>query len=83
MQVTLIGPLRTIAGAEASFEVDPRDVRNVRGLLAAVAERFPELAEFLEAGVAVAIDGVIYQDDVMAAIRPDSEVQILPQISGG
>ena len=34
-------------------------------------------------GVAVAIDGQIYQDALFQEIGPDSEVFLLPQIAGG
>ena len=37
----------------------------------------------LEDGVAVAIDGQIYQDARLEPIGPDSEVFLLPQIAGG
>jgi sulfur-carrier protein len=79
-RVTLIGPLRTAAGHTAAFEVEAQTIRQ---LLRAVARRFPELAPQLDEGVAVAIDGEIHQDDWLAPIAPDSEVQILPPIAGG
>ena len=34
-------------------------------------------------GVAVAIDGQIYQDSLLEPIGTDSEVFVLPQIAGG
>jgi len=37
----------------------------------------------LEEGVAVAIDGQIYQDALFQPIGPNSEVFLLPQIAGG
>jgi sulfur-carrier protein len=78
--VTLIGPLKTAAGQAATFEVEAETIRQ---LLRAVAQRFPDLALLLDEGVAVAIDGEIHQDDWLAPIAPDSEVQILPPIAGG
>ena len=41
------------------------------------------MARHLEEGVAVAIDGQIYQDTLLEPIGPDSEVYLLPQIAGG
>jgi sulfur-carrier protein len=78
--VTLIGPLKVAAGSGGPFEID---APNVRVLLQRVAERWPDLAPLVEEGVAVAIDGQIHQDDWLAEIRADSEVQILPPIAGG
>ena len=48
-----------------------------------LAELHPELGPHLEEGVAVAIDGQIYQDALLEPIGRDSEVFILPQIAGG
>jgi sulfur-carrier protein len=79
-QVTLIGPLKTAAGAGGPFTIE---AHNIRALLADLSVRFPDLAEILELGVAVAIDGQIYQDVLLTPIRADSEVQILPPIAGG
>ena len=46
-------------------------------------ERYPALAPHLEQGLAVAIDGQIYQDALLQEISADSEVHVLPQIAGG
>lgn len=43
----------------------------------------PVLGRHLEDGVAVAIDGQIYQDALLEPIGRDSEVFLLPQIAGG
>jgi sulfur-carrier protein len=79
-RVTLIGPLKTMAGATGPFEID---ARSVRGLLAAVAERYPDIAAMLDDGVAVAIDGQIFQDALLEPVTAESDIQILPPIAGG
>ena len=48
-----------------------------------LAELHPALGPHLEEGVAVAIDGQIYQDALFEPIGRDSGVFILPQIAGG
>ena len=48
-----------------------------------LSELHPALERHLEEGVAVAIDGQIYQDALLEPIGPDSEVFIIPQIAGG
>ena len=48
-----------------------------------LAERYPAIKPHLEEGLAVAIDGQIYQDAWLQPIPPDSEVHLLPQIGGG
>jgi molybdopterin converting factor small subunit len=78
--VTLIGNLRQFAGGVAEVDVE---AANVRQLFARLGERYPALAPHLEQGLAVAIDGQIYQDALFQEIGPDSDVHILPQIAGG
>lgn len=78
--VTLIGNLKNYTGGVSEMAID---AANVRQLFKALAERFPELAPHLAQGLAVAIDGQIYQDALLEPIAPDSEVHVLPQIAGG
>jgi molybdopterin converting factor small subunit len=78
--VTLIGNLRQFTGGVTELELD---VASVRQLFAQLAERWPEMAPHLESGIAVAIDGQIYQDALFQPIGADSEVHVLPQIAGG
>jgi len=78
--VTLIGNLRNFTGGESELTVT---ADNVRKLFAELVTRHPALAPHLEEGVAVAIDGQIYQDALLEPIGPASEVHILPKIAGG
>jgi molybdopterin synthase sulfur carrier subunit len=55
----------------------------VRQLFQALGERYPELQAHLEAGIAVAIDGEIYQDALLQPITQDSEVILIAKIAGG
>ena len=59
------------------------EVANVRQLFQTLGERYPELRPQLEAGIAVAIDGEIYQDALLQPIARDSEVILIPKIAGG
>ncbi len=59
------------------------EVANVRQLFQALGERYPELRVHLEAGLAVAIDGEIYQDALLQPIAHDSEVILITKIAGG
>jgi sulfur-carrier protein len=78
--ITLIGNLRQYTGGEATMSVTARSVRH---LLAELAARYPALGPHLQDGIAVAIDGQIYQDALFQEIGPEAEVQLLPQIAGG
>ena len=78
--VTLIGNLRQFTGGVVELDVD---AGSVRSLFARLGDMYPALAPHLAQGLAVAIDGQIYQDALFQEIGPDSEVHILPQIAGG
>ena len=78
--VTLTGNLRQLTGGVAELEVEAASVRQLFDRLRA---EFPALGPQLEQGVAVAIDGQIYQDALFQEIGAGSEVHILPQIAGG
>jgi molybdopterin synthase sulfur carrier subunit len=72
--------LTQYTGGERELELD---ADNIRQLLRALGERYPNLAPHLKDGVAVAIDGEIFQDAWLEPIPRDSEVHIIPQIVGG
>ncbi|MDX1431601.1 MAG: MoaD/ThiS family protein [Gammaproteobacteria bacterium] len=79
-RVVLTGNLRSLSGGDGELELE---ARNVRELLARLAERYPKMAPHLEEGLAVAIDGEIHQDDLFAPIGAESEVHLMPKIAGG
>lgn len=79
LHVKLMGPLRTKAGVD---HVDV-EAQSIKAMLAAIADRIPALAAEIEGGVAVAIDGQIFQDALLHQIADGSEVHLLPQIAGG
>ena len=79
-RVVLVGNLAQLAGAVAEVDLPATSVKHLFELL---SERHPALTRHLEEGVAVAIDGQIYQDALLEPIGPDSEVFVLPQIAGG
>src|SRR5207249_1893276 len=70
-ETPIVPPLGAIANA----------MENATGIR--LTELHPALARHLEDGVAVAIDGQIYQDALFEPIGPDSDVFLLPQIAGG
>jgi sulfur-carrier protein len=58
------------------------DAPRVHELLAALTERYPEMAESLET-MAVSIDGEIYADPGYQPLKSNSEVHLIPRIAGG
>jgi len=79
-RVVLVGNLAQLTGGVAEFQLSATSVKQ---LFEQLTERYPALAPHLDEGIAVAIDGQIYQDTLLEPIQPDSEVYLLPQIAGG
>ena len=78
--VTLVGNLKLYTGGVTDLEVE---ASNIRQLFAKLAKQFPELEPHLNESCAVAIDGEIFQETIIAKIKPESSVQLLPAIPGG
>lgn len=55
----------------------------MRALVRELDARYPGIAKALGDGMAVAIDGQIFQDYFLEEVGPDSEVCFLPAIEGG
>ena len=79
-RVLITGSLKTLTGGESVLEME---VATIRQLFLQLGERFPALATPIEEGLAVAIDGQIYQDAWLQPIPEDAEVALLPAIGGG
>ena len=73
-------PVRRFTGGQTEFEVTATTFGH---LVRELEERFPGLGTQVEEGMAVAIDGIIYQDAYGAVLQPDSEVVLIPKIGGG
>jgi molybdopterin converting factor small subunit len=71
---------RRFTGGLTEFEVAANTVRR---MILELDRRFPGLGEQIEEGMAVAIDGEVFQDAYEAALAPDSEVYLIPKIGGG
>jgi molybdopterin synthase sulfur carrier subunit len=79
-RIVLTHNLAQLAGGASELELD---AGNVRQLLGQLGERYPALKPHLVEGLAVAIDGEIFQDAWLEPIPPDSEVHLIPRIAGG
>jgi molybdopterin converting factor small subunit len=79
--VTISGTgCRQYTGGQTEFEVE---ATNFRRLILELERRFPGLGHQVEEGMAVAIDGEIYQDAYAAPLNPGSEIYLIPKIGGG
>jgi len=79
-RISLSSNLTPYTGGETQLELE---VANVRQLFAALGECYPDLRPHLEADLAVAIDGEVYQDALLQPIADRSEVFLFPKIAGG
>lgn len=59
------------------------DAATIKQLFAKLGALYPGLEPFFERGLAVAIDGTIYQGALLEPIPPGAEVHLLPPIEGG
>lgn len=78
--------LREWTGGRSLVEAAGTTVRDV---INSLEELHPGIAvqlvvdDRLRPGLSVAVDSVVWPRGLRAAVRPDSEVQFLPSISGG
>ena len=71
---------RRFTGGLTEFDVEADTVRR---MIAELDRRYPGLGHQIDEGMAVAIDGEIYQDAYQARLNPGSEVVLIPKIGGG
>jgi len=71
---------RRHTGGQTEFDVEADTVRR---MIVELDRRYPGLGKQIDEGMAVAIDGEIFQDAYLAPLKPDSEVVLIPKIGGG
>ena len=79
-RIVLSGNLRLYTEGVTELELESGSIRS---LIRELRRRYPDIPEDIEDELAISIDGVRHQDDWFAKIGPDSEVHLLPRISGG
>ncbi len=77
---TISSRVRDFTGGVDAFDVEALTVRT---LIRELEERFPGLGQHVEDSMAIAIDGEIHQDALGASFSADSEIVLIPKISGG
>ena len=79
-RIVLSGNLRLYTKGVTELELESGSIRS---LIRELRRRYPDIPDDIEDELAISIDGVLHQDDWFAKIGPDSEVHLLPRISGG
>ena len=80
VEVNLWSGLRALADGKDKVEVDAVDVG---GVLTGLVAAYPGLADAIEAGVSVAVDGRIIASALDEPVGPDSEVFLMQRLKGG
>ena len=78
--VFLNGNLKLFTGGKTEFNIL---AKNMRGVFKELESSYPALKPHLREGIAVAIDGQIFQDAWLETIEVETEVHIIPRIGGG
>lgn len=78
--VTIWGSLRRFTDGQAQVEVEARSFKE---LLDRLSEDYPGLRPQIERGVSLALDGRIYREAWFTPIGPQSEVVLMPYMTGG
>ena len=80
VEVTLWGSLRAAAGSKNKLDIEAKDIRE---LFRKLTEQYPGLEPYIERGIAVSIDGVIYRDTWSKELPQGAEIFLLPRLVGG
>lgn len=72
--------MQALTGGQTEFEVEATTFRR---LVLELESKFPGLGKQVEEGMAVAVDGEIYQDAYGVELRQGSEIVLIPKIGGG
>ncbi len=78
--ITTDQAVRNWFGGASTLDIEATSLRR---LMAALDARFPGFKDAMSARVAVAIDGIIYQNALDAPLTPNAEVCFIQRISGG
>jgi len=71
---------RRFTGGQTEFDVDADTVHR---MIRELDRRYPGLGHQIDEGMAVAINGEIFQDAYGEKLSPDAEIFLIPKIGGG
>ena len=80
VKVAIWGSLRSATDGLAEVEVE---ASNFKQVLDGLVRDYPGLEAQIERGVSLAIDGVIFRESWFTPVKPDSEVVLMPYMTGG
>jgi sulfur-carrier protein len=71
---------RRLTGGQTEFDIEANTVRR---MITELDRRYPGLGHQIDEGMAIAIDGEIFQDAYLEELKPNSEIVLIPKIGGG
>jgi molybdopterin converting factor small subunit len=74
------GSCLQFTGGKTEFDVQATTFRQ---LVRELEQKYPGLGSQVEEGMAVAIDGEIFQDAYHVELKPGAEIVLIPKIGGG
>jgi molybdopterin converting factor small subunit len=74
------GSCHQFTGGKTEFDVQATTFRQ---LVRELEQKYPGLGSQVEEGMAIAIDGEIFQDAYHVELKPGSEIVLIPKIGGG
>ena len=78
--VTLWGSLSSATNGTKEVDIEAKDIRE---LFRKLEERYPAIKPYMDRGIAVSVDGVIYRDTWSKELPEDAEIYLLPRLAGG
>lgn len=79
-KIVLWGSLKQHTGGKLELDIE---AKNVGEMLTRLGEAYPGLDPQIKRGVSVSIDGLIYREGWLEPLKSDSEVFLLPRMTGG
>ncbi len=80
VRVRIWGSLARLAEGQTEVEIE---ARNFKEVLDGLGAKYPGLKAHIARGVSLSIDGVIYREAWFTPVRPESEVVLMPYMTGG
>ena len=80
VKVNLWSNLKASADGQSVVEVEAKTIKE---MFAELERLYPRMKGYLDQGLAVSIDGQIYQDAWFKKISEEDDIHILPRFTGG
>ena len=80
VEVNLWSGLRAFADGAQVVEVE---AKNIGQMLDALAEKHPGLADIIDAGVSVSVDGRVIASSLSHPLEPANDIWLMQQLKGG